>query len=468
MEYLSIASTPRPRPNHLRLKLAIPVLIFGLTLWGFSAEVPGTVGLTRPYVQYLLNVTDEAWETYEHGAAAGHISLTPVSLPTRLQPPGDNNHLSWPVAVQAGSALVVVHRRIPGHNALLAGKADENSTYTMIVRSLDGGESWSPQYDIRNCMRYEDRSRGGSTVPLAHRYKFDPDNESPLGYKLHLNAIGTTRNGAIVVASNYGVFRSTDLGASWEHLRLAFREDSHTGPFVYVGPRMIDHPSLGLLLFGHHVRYRAFPEAKPTGARPAPWVPSPDEILTELAVYRSQDEGGTWENITQKLPDWCRQAEPDVILHDGVLHMMARNQTTRHLVQLQWRPGEAIKARDTNMVSARSVDTSDLCFNPITGRFEVVQSNRTDMSIHLYSLAPEDWESGMWRHEAELFKRRSGSFYSSADGFHTGGAVVDVAAKRQHIFIYTGYPGGPAGVFKLTRTLETPFLQAYLRSRGSD
>jgi hypothetical protein len=112
-----------------------------------------------------------------------------------------------------------------------------------------------------------------------------------------------------------------------------------------------------------------------------------------------------------------------------------------------------------------SVDTSAICFNPLTLRYEVVQSKREDMSIHLWSLAPEDWSTANWRYEGLLFKRAAG-FYNLADGFHTGGAVVDEKRGVQHIFFYSGHPGGPAGVFRLTRTLDTPKLVAFLEAGG--
>ena len=40
----------------------------------------------------------------------------------------------------------------------------------------------------------------------------------------------------------------------------------------------------------------------------------------------------------------------------------------------------------TRMKTRVSVDTSAICFNPVTKRFEVVQSKREDMSIHLFSI----------------------------------------------------------------------------------
>ena len=95
----------------------------------------------------------------------------------------------------------------------------------MRLRSTDGGKTWSEPYDLRDCMKPEDRNRGG-IVPLSHRYKFDGKNESMEGYKIHLHAIGTTRDGAVVAMNNHGVFRSEDQGKTWKHFSKALREDT--------------------------------------------------------------------------------------------------------------------------------------------------------------------------------------------------------------------------------------------------
>ena len=44
----------------------------------------------------------------------------------------------------------------------------------------------------------------------------------------------------------------------------------------------------------------------------------------------------------------------------------------------------------------------------------------------------------------------------------TGGAIVDEERGVQHVFFHSGHPGGPAGVFRLTRTLDTPKLSKFL------
>jgi len=399
------------------------------------------------FTHALLAADEEQRNTLRITKEAGLLELAPVNLPTN--PQGDNDHLGWPVATMIDDTMIVVHRTMPGHNARVAGPADTNTTYATILRSTDGGKTWSEPYDIRDCMTEADRNRGGF-IPLCHRFKFDPSNRSPLGYKLHLNAVGPTRDGAVIVLTDHGVFRSEDKGATWKHLRLAFREDRHEGPFAYVGPRIIDDPEHGLLLFAHHMIYR---------------FRRPVDIAHELAVYRSRDRGESWEKTALKLPSWCKPAEPDVIFHDDKYTAIVRNQAPANILALMrfnFGDKEITDVANTPMKTRVSVDTSAICFNPVTKRYEVVQSKREDMSIHLWSIAPDDWASANWRHEARLFKRTAG-FYELADGFHTGGAVLDKRHGVQHIFFYSGHPGGPAGIFRLTRTLDTPLLSSFLR-----
>ena len=72
-------------------------------------------------------------------AARGKISISPrvgldpvANLPT--DPKGDNNHF------ERSLETIVLHRAIPGHNRRLSGDADAHTTYSLIVRSTDGGQ----------------------------------------------------------------------------------------------------------------------------------------------------------------------------------------------------------------------------------------------------------------------------------------------------------------------------------------
>ncbi len=160
----------------------------------------------------LLSLTEQMQLQLHEATKQGLIEIVPVHLP--VNPPGDCNHYGWPIATMAGDTIIVMHRRIPGHNPRGAGKPHEKMSYGIVLRSGDGGKTWSKLYDLRDSMRPEDRNRGG-IVPLSHRAKFDRGNKSPEGYKVHLHAIGTTRDGAVVAINNHGVFRITrtlDMG----------------------------------------------------------------------------------------------------------------------------------------------------------------------------------------------------------------------------------------------------------------
>jgi len=93
----------------------------------------------------------------------------------------------------------------------------------------------------------------------------------------------------------------------------------------------------------------------------------------------------------------------------------------------------------------------------VTERLELVRSERHRRQLWLWSIDPADWQRGTWHRECCLLDRK-GQFYRDADGFHPAAAVIDVTGGVQHIFMYSGHPNGPAGVFRITRTLDTPKL----------
>ena len=145
----------------------------------------------------MLDASQQQLSIFSAGQRRGLMEIAPVHLP--VAPPGDCNHYGWPVATLTGDAIVVMHRRIPGHRASGAGTAHTRMSYGVVLRSDDGGQTWSEPYDLRDCMQAGDRNLGG-VVPLSHRAKFDQQNKSPLGYKVHLHAIGTAGESAVLEA----------------------------------------------------------------------------------------------------------------------------------------------------------------------------------------------------------------------------------------------------------------------------
>ena len=387
----------------------------------------------------LLNLTPDMHETLAHAQRSGAIEIAPVHLPANVS--GDCNHFGWPIATMVGETIVVMHRRIPGHNPTHAGGPDPSMSYGIVLRSGDGGKTWSRPQDLRDFMTPEDRRRDGM-VPLSHRAKFDKDNKSTEGYKVHLHAIGTARDGAVVAINNHGVFRSDDAGGAWRHFSTALRHDNFPHQIVNLGPRLLDDPRQGLLAFGNW-----FGEAH-----------SDHALSNQLVVLRSPDGGATWQ-VTD-YPAGFPQYEPAALHQDGRFLLVTRDQTeVRSHKQMDWQPGRPPKVIDTNLEDPSSVDTVDFSFNPVTGRFEVVRSERYRMELWVWSLEPRQWETGQWRRECRLLATE-GEFYWETDGFHPAGAVIDVNRGVQHIFIYSGRTDGPAGVFRITRTLDTPALRA--------
>jgi len=397
-----------------------------------------------PLARQLLGASDQTLSLFAEGQRRGVIEIAPVNLP--VHPPGDCNHYGWPVATRVGDTIVVMHRRIPGHRQQGSGKPHEQMSYGIVLCSEDGGKTWSEPYDLRDCMRPEDRNRGG-IVPLSHRFKFDEGNKSTEGYKVHLHAVGTTRDGSVLAINNHGVFRSEDKGRTWRHFSRAMRDDAFPHQIVNIGPNIIDHPDRGLLVFGNWFGKAEGPQKN-----------------DKLVVLRSSDGGEHWEVESQDAG--FQQYEPAVLFRDNRFFFITRNQTTgREHQQMAWSTGKKATVIETNMKDPRNVDTADFSFNPVTKRFEVVRSERYRMQLWLWSIDPQDWPSGRWRRECRLLARE-GTFYRDADGFHPAAAVIDAGRGVQHIFIYSGHPNGPAGVFRITRTLDTPKLVDFLSTEG--
>ena len=414
-----------------------------------------TYGTFGDLALQLLGASGEQLELLERGREKGLIEISPVSLPEH--PLGDNNHLGWPVATRVGDTVVLVRRRIPGHNPFGAGDGDADSSFSLAMRSQDGGKSWSAAFDLRDAMEPGCKNRGG-ILPLSHRYKFGPRNDSLEGYKLHLNAIGTSDRGTVVVLCNYGAFRSPDRGATWTHLHEQFREDTATGDIVYLGPRVVRHPDLGLCALGNTVGYGR------SDRFPNPVDGPVDLTHHNLVLLHSQDDGVTWQKDMVELPHWAAQHEASALCHDGDLFVLGRDcATDASYLQIRVGRRKEVDVRRANVRHSRHLDTPDIDFNPVTGRFEWVRSFREEQLIDLWSIDPADWEAAEWRFEGVLFARRKeGYFYKEADGFHPAGGVIDAEAGVQHIFFYSGHPNGPAGTFRLTRSLDTPALSAFL------
>ena len=251
--------------------------------WATAAAALESPLAGNELAQELLQMSDAQLAKLEEARQKGLLELAPVNLPTPDRYTGDNDHFGWPVATTIDDTLIVSHRRNLGHKKGAEQEQDETSSYSVVVRSQDGGKTWSEPYDLRDCMKPDDRNRGGFT-PLSHRYKFNPKQDSFLGYKLHLIAMGTTKDGGVVIISDHGAFRSDDKGKTWRHFSKAFRDDTMEGPILYTAPRLFEHPEYGLVLLAHSMPNRYLDGGKPP-PRPCPDFP-PDKRKPDARLVR--------------------------------------------------------------------------------------------------------------------------------------------------------------------------------------
>lgn len=427
----------------------------------------GTTIEQSPLAAKLVNMSRAQLHNLREGKARGLLELKPVVLPEPEFVIGKNNHFGWPIATRAGDALVVIYLRRCSH--FVAPQWDEDSSGCMMIRSLDEGRSWSKPFDLRNHFR-------------------EPDGS--LRYFSKGESIATTSDGAIVLGHKDGTYRSEDQGMTWRHFPHPFRKTLEPGvrSRMYC-PRMIEHPDYGLVRMEGTILKPEFPGWPHTGQR--------------MHAGYSRDGGRTWHDELHDVPI-AGSAEPAMVFHDGALFMIGRphdvvaydpkSHTTRYIQywsKTGWFP---LEAKLTNMrttdrpksgLPGKGLDTVDLCFNPVTKRLEVVATDRmgggvegrfwdVPFSLNLWSIDPKAMLAGSanWRFEGCLFERQASMTLANqarmSDGCHPAAAVIDEKERVQHIFVYLGSPSGPAGIFHLRRTLDTPRLAAFLKESGKN
>ncbi|MFW6189801.1 MAG: hypothetical protein ACOC7T_05135 [Planctomycetota bacterium] len=419
-------------------------------------------------------------DRYQPAQKEGVLQIRPVVLPEGELLKGNNGHFGWPVAAKTDQSVVCVFHRKPQHWGVEGHSlpSDEHTTRAAVAFSTDGCRTWSEPAPIE---RFADR----------------PIEDCRLGFG---NTIGALPDGSVAVVTPYGVFRTRDCGRTWKHLQGAFGGRQLPGPKTNNGPRLCTHPEWGALAPGHAVA-RNNPErySRQTTEEGTPWIPP------EIWLRYSRDGGETWAEKKQDLPEFASCVEPAVTNHDGALIVLGRCHGRQsfdpdarlwHYVQLVSRDGKEPFEAKLTTITATDVegrawhgpwtqDTVEVSFNPVSGRLEALATNRNGggppnehavegMSLNLWSIDPDELLAGSadWRFDGTLVQRR-GRMTDGFDGMHPGAAVTDRQAGLQHIFCYAGFGShrfvdahrrGIAGIFRITRTLDTPTLSAHLKA----
>ena len=409
--------------------------------------------------QEFLRIDPGMAELLETCNSAGLLEVAPVVLPTGEQLLGVNDHFGWPIATMSQDVIIVFYYRLPTHWGG-TDQPDEYSSRCVMTRSLDGGKNWSTPLSLETFVKTKTKNcRAGFG-----------------------NAAGTLPDGTVVCVTSKGVFRSRDRGASWEHLPGAFGSDQLQGPKTNMGPRLIGHPTYGLVAAGHDV------------SRPRPKT-GPPTFPSNIWIRWSKDAGETWHETCADLPEFAVPIEPTLFMYDGALLVLARShgkdaydsakrlwRYTQLYSKNGWMPFAASltniptsQVGDSQWQGPWSQDTVEVSFNPVSKRIEAVLTNRTgggpgyehptnQQTINLWSISPAELAEGSseWHFEGTLL-RRDGSM-GDVDGMHPAGGVVDAKNGVAHTFIYCGFPSGPFGIFRVTRTLDTKTLSRQLRS----
>jgi hypothetical protein len=418
---------------------------------------------------YLLGIDATQDQQLQRLSDLGLMKFKPAVLPFGKDLFGVNWSLHHPVAAGDGENIVLTFARSPWHDPSAPSDrtTDSFTSNHVMIRSIDGGNTWSNQVDLRQSFSVPNPTR----IAGLHALRY-------MGGRKYLYISGA------------GAMITNNFGTSWQHYPTAFGSALPTGVGgANFGPSIVEHPDFGLVAAAHA------------------WGTN-GQILNETWFWTSTTGGQSWELNRIPATSPLKNVEPTMVMLGDQLAVVARSHdaSSFELATSTYRYSQGVTAPnsfqlDTQFTNIRtsdardalagplaeqgyspskaaafgvfSQDTVDLILNPITKRVEAIVTNRTGraaedtddlsrQSLSLWSIDPEALLAGsnQWRYEATLLERHMLDAPLFVDGMHPAGSVVDLENEVQHIFIYAGYYKGPAGIFQITRTLHTDRLVA--------
>jgi hypothetical protein len=125
--------------------------------------------------------------------STGTLAIRPVALPVGRYLKCRNHHLGWPVGIKIGTTLLCAYHQSLRHHGGTRLAAD--SSEAVVVRSTDGGETWSDPVDMRT---------------------FGVNNEPMSVWEMNSFAV---LNNKVFLATTYGLYVSDNEGTSWERTK---------------------------------------------------------------------------------------------------------------------------------------------------------------------------------------------------------------------------------------------------------
>jgi len=388
------------------------------------------------------------------------MDFRPVVLPREPWVVQGNDYFDWPIACRVDDTVLVLYDRRRFHWGGPGGNSErmnEKSGIRMIVRSTDGGRTWSDPIDV---------------IEQAGTWKrtlFD-------GWGGGLGA----HDGVAYLALNEGVYRSKDKGRTWSLVTeqpdfsdVPFEPTAVRGfgpgateaggtaraaaPFWSPGMRITFDEDHGLTLW----TTRGF---KPTGRDGS----EPTDYGKYLCALSSPDLGRTWRFEEQSLPGGLYLNEITPLRFDGGQVAFFFRNSGHHARYGQgysatgWFP---FKFGLTNVGPVPISDTPDVIYNPETERLEAAATFRhrdKPMELRLYSIDPGELAdgSGDWRFDGVLLRYRAR--FGQSDGMNPVGGIVDREAGVHRIYIWGGDAKKRSGIFQYSRTLDTGALRRTL------